>query len=61
MKATELITKLQELVDRYGDLTMEIRDSDDGYSDFDFEVYADPLSEFESDELGTITIGVSYL
>ena len=58
MKTSELIKRLQESIEHYGDMTIEIRDCNNGVSYFDVGTYDDPASEAEIAEgtEGTFTI-----
>lgn len=60
MKASELMSELQAVVDTYGDMEILVRHADDGWDTFGFSVNADPPSEEERREgiRGTIDITV---
>ena len=60
MRANELIAELQRAVEQYGDLPVNVRDCQNGYTYTEISVSPDPASEWERDEgeEGTIDLCV---
>lgn len=51
MKASELVSELVQMISKYGDLDILLRDCDNGYDYSGVSVHADPASE-EEERLG---------
>ena len=58
MKMSELIEMMQDAMNKYGDMDIEVRDSDNGVSYFDVCAYEDHVTEMEIEAgtLGSFTI-----
>lgn len=58
MNISELIAMMQDAYDKYGDLKVEVRDTDNGQSYFNVGAYEDHATEAEREEAtdGTFTI-----
>lgn len=57
---SEIISNLQSLVDKYGDLPFELRDNENGCSFEDVSMFADVEANGGCDEGETPTIGMSF-
>lgn len=57
---SEIISNLQDLVEKHGDLPFELRDNENGCSFEDVSLYADTAENGGYEEGETATIGISF-
>lgn len=57
---SDIISNLQSLVDKYGDLPFELRDNDNGCRFEDISIFAATEANGGCDEEETPTIGISF-